>query len=169
MKRRFGLLAAWVLALSLIAPRSSQAADPYTPLWLYQGNWRMEQKTSDAADPVVQLSNTCALVGKYFACQQTVNGVVGALLVFAPEEEMGHYHTQAILPDGLATGRGELVIEGDRWTYDGKGQEEGGKTTYQRTTNSFTGKDRIHFEQLESTDGQHWTVKKSGNEVRTAP
>ena len=78
-----------------------------------------------------------------------------------------HYFTNALLPDGYAGGRGELTISGDNWTYMGK-SEDGGKTSYQRTRNTFTGKDRIHYEQGESADGVNWTVTGSGDEVRAA-
>ena len=65
------------------------------------------------------------------------------------------------------TGRGELRIDGDHWTYSSK-TEQDGKTVYHRTTNVFSGKNRIHFEQAESTDGQSWSVTGSGEEVRTS-
>jgi len=137
--------------------------DPvYAPLWLYQGTWKAQKKGKDTAD---EIANECKLIGKYFGCQQTVNGKLGALIVFVPREKAGQYYTQALLPDDRATGRGELEIDGDHWTYMGKDQE-GDKTTYHRTTNIFTGKDNIHYEQSESTDGVHWTVTASGDESR---
>lgn len=70
------------------------------------------------------------------------------------------------MPSGLAAGRGELEIAGDHWTYSSKYQDDSGKTIYHHTTNIFTGKDKIHYEQSESTDGEHWTVKGGGDEVR---
>jgi len=66
------------------------------------------------------LSNHCEEFTKYFACQQTVNGKVGALIVFVYGGKTGHYNTQALLPDGAAQGRGDLLIEGQRWTFQKK-------------------------------------------------
>src|SRR5579883_1760776 len=80
----------------------------------------------------------------------------------------GHYYTQAVTMEGLATGRGDLLIEGDRWTYSSKSKQDG-KDVFHRTTNRFSGTNRIHFEQAESPDGEHWVVKMSGDEQRVEP
>jgi hypothetical protein len=155
-----------LLALLSSPPTRNTVDDPvYGPLWLYQGGWQIATKNGEGKP--AHLENQCALVGKYFTCQQTVNGKVGALIVFVPAEKPGHYYTQAILPEGHATGRGELEIDSDHWTYSGK-DEVDGKTVYSRTTNVFKGKDHIHYEQSESADGVQWTVKNSGDEERVA-
>jgi hypothetical protein len=96
-----------------------------------------------------------------------VDGKVAALLTFIQGESKGRYYTQPILPDGHAAGRGELEIEGDRWTYPSK-EDENGKTKYYRITNVFSGKDRIHFERSESMDGKTWKVLASGDEIHTS-
>lgn len=152
-----------VLLLLLLAAAGDDSV--YAPLSLYQGNWEVTPSNLAKGAKPDRLSNDCSRTGKFFACQQTVNGKPGPLIVFIPTETAGQYHTQVILPDGHATGRGDLEIKGDHWTYSGKA-EEGGKVTYSRTTNQFTGKDRIHFEVAESSDGQQWTVKMSGDERR---
>ena len=109
--------------------------------------------------------NRCALVGRYFTCQQTINGKQGNLLVFVAAEKPGHFYTQNITPEGRATGRADLEISGDHWTYTST-WDQGGKTTYYRTTNVFTGKSKIHFEQEESSDGKDYKVTGSGDEVK---
>lgn len=161
-------MAAVCLAASLFSATAIAADDVYTPLWLYQGDWRLVPGDLTAGAKPDQLINECKLTGVYFACQQRVNGKIAALIVFVPQEESGHYRTQAVMPDGSAAGRGDLVIAGDHWTYSSK-DEENGKTTYFRTTNLFTGKDKIHFETAESSDGEHWMVKHSGDEFRGKP
>jgi hypothetical protein len=89
-----------------------------------------------------------------------------ALIVFVTAEAPLTYHTQPILPDGHATGRGDLTIDGNHWTFLGKDVETD-KTTWYRTENYFTGKDKIHFEQFESTDDKKtWKMTNSGDEVR---
>jgi len=105
------------------------------------------------------------MAGRFFACQQTINGKPGALIIFVPSGQPGHYYTQAVLQEGFATGRGELQIEGERWTYSSK-SDQNGRTLYHRTINVFSGKNRIHFEQSESSDGQNWTTTASGDNVR---
>lgn len=156
------------VALACLVSAPAFCADPaYRPLWLYQGSWTSTDNKPGSAPIETHLKNDCAMAGKFFVCQQTVNGKPSALIVFIPAASPGSYYTQAVLPEGYAAGRGELRIDGDHWTYSGK-EERDGKTIYSRTTNVFTGKDRIHYEQSESTDGKNWKVLGSGDEVRSS-
>ena len=158
--------------LAILVPLAASAlfaADsPFEPLWRYQGTWQFNMNAATGSAPVSnKIQNDCVENGQFFLCQQTVDGKVTALLAFTPGESKGHYYTQPVLPDGHAAGRGELEIEGDRWTYPSK-EEENGKTKYYRITNVFSGKDRIHFERSESSDGKTWKVLASGDEVHTS-
>jgi hypothetical protein len=144
---------------------AANADDAYTPLWLYNGTWEVTR--TGAAKPE-KLVNACALVGKYFVCQQTVNGAQGNLVIFVPTNTPGKYAMQNFTPEGRATGRTQLEINGDHWVYNNT-WDQGGKTIYYKTTNVFSGKTRIHFEQLESTDNQEWKTTGGGDEVRTGP
>jgi hypothetical protein len=159
-----------MMLIAFLAAVLSQAAaaapDPYAPLRLYDGAWTVTMRDSGKTT-TDSLLNDCHQFERYFACQQTVNGKVGALVIFVPGDQAGEYHTQNVTPEGWATGRGDLTIAGNRWTYLGK-DEENGKTTWYRTTNEFTGNDRIHFEQATSTDGKTWTTTRSGDEVHGA-
>jgi hypothetical protein len=158
------LLRIALITLAICAQCSiAAAANPaFAPLWLYHGTWKITR--AGAAKPE-DLINQCSEIGHYFACQQTVNGVAGGLLVVVPTNEAGKYHTQVIQPSGSATGLNDLSIDGDRWTFYSR-WNQGDKVTYYRTINTFTGKNRIHFEQDESPDGKNWTTKNSGDEVR---
>ncbi|HEX4228074.1 MAG TPA: hypothetical protein VHZ07_05350 [Bryobacteraceae bacterium] len=159
---RIALLVLAVFAQSGDSATTGNAA--LAPLWLYQGAWHVNRSGSQKPD---QLVNQCAELGHYFACQQTVNGVSGNLLVIVPTGQHGKYHTQVIEPSGSATGLSDLSIEGDRWSFSSR-WNQGDKITYYRTINVFSGKNRIHFEQDESPDGKSWTTKNSGDEVRAA-
>jgi hypothetical protein len=151
-----------LVLLALTTSRAIPAADPYQPLWLYKGSWRVTHKDQ----PPDKLTNQCALVGRFFTCEQTVNGVAGSLLIFIPvPEKPGHYYTQNVRPEGRATARGDLEIDGNRWVYTNT-WDQGGSTVYYRTTNIFTGMNKIQFEQAESTDNKTWAVKNSGEETR---
>ena len=160
----------FVLLFAVLSPVClASGPDPvYAPLWLYGGTWELTSADAKAGTTPDTISNVCGLIGKFLGCQQTLNGKLSSLIIFVPGEKPGHYYTQAVLPEGWAAGRGELDIAGDLWTYRSKATENG-KTTYYRTTNVFSGKDKIHFEVSESPDGEHWTVTKSGDERRTAP
>ena len=145
----------------------AEPQDPYAPLRLYQGSWTVTRHEQSSGKTITDsLVNDCSQIGLYFACQQTVNGKVAALVVFIPHGSSGHYFTHAVLPDGQTPGRGELTITGPHWVYMGHSDGPGGKTTWYRTTNDFTGNDRIHFESAQSTDGKTWTVTASGDNNR---
>lgn len=154
------------VVIELLAPAwAFSREEPYKPLRLYQGIWSATRTGPRSETTTSRIANDCAMVGRFFACQQTVNGKPGAMIIFVPTGAPGAYYTQAVLQEGLATGRGELHIEAERWTYSSKTQRDG-KTIYHRTTNVFTGRNRIHFEQAESSDEKNWTVMMSGDEVR---
>jgi hypothetical protein len=140
---------------------------PSNPLALYQGSWLVTRSKAGAGAKPDHLTNYCAQLGKYFACQETVNGSVVGLLVFIPTPDSGHFYTQTILPEGRATGQDELEIAGNQWIFKSR-RQEGSKITYYRTTNTFSGRTRIHFEQAESTDGKQWTTKNSGDETKVS-
>jgi len=134
-------------------------------LWLYEGVWQVTRSNSSKASKPERLVNECGLIGRYFACQQTVNEKTGGLLIFIPADSPGHYFTQIVMPDGRATGRDDLVISGDTWTFTSR-RLDNGRATYYRTVDTFAGRTRIHFEQAQSTNGNDWTVKATGDERR---
>lgn len=143
------------------------APDPvYAPLWLYNGSWDVTRQNAAGTKPD-RLVNQCALLGKYFACEQMVNGSPTMLLIFIPAKENGHYYTQSVMPDGRAAGRGNLEIDGDKWVFSSN-WNQGGKTTFYRTLNTFSGKNRIHFEQQESSNNREWSTTGSGDDVRAS-
>jgi hypothetical protein len=162
------ILALVPFMLTCTVARPAPATDPlYAPLWSYQGTWHVTSKNAIAKPD--ELKNQCALVGKYFVCQQAVNGQIGDLLIFIPgANNAGHYHTQNVNLQGRASGVGDLEITGDRWIYSSRWDQGGGKTTYYRTTNIFQGKNRIQYEQAESSNGKDWKVTNSGEEVRVS-
>jgi len=161
-----GLIAGLVLLCTLADAAAAAPADPYTPLWLYNGSWQVTRKDKLPDAPPEKLVNQCSLVGHFFVCDQSVNGGPGALLIFIPTGKPGRYYTQNVRPEGRAAGRGDLEIQGDNWVYSST-WDEGGRTVYYRTTNVFRSRSHIHFEQAESTDNKSWVVKNSGEEIRS--
>jgi hypothetical protein len=147
-----------------LAAAASDAA--FAPLWAYSGSWQITKSGAAPGAKPEELTNQCSAIGKYFVCQQSVNGTAVALWIATAANKSGHYNTQSVRPDGIAGGRGDLEITGDRWVFTSVWNQGGGRLTYNRTTNVFTGKNRIHFEQAESTNNRDWTVKSSGDEVR---
>jgi hypothetical protein len=160
--RHVALAAIAFAAASFLSASAQTFPDSvYTSLWNYNGTW----KVSIPGKPTDTLVNHCARTGLFFACEQIVNGNSGALVVFVPLDTEGHYRTNPITKAGNAMGPGELEIKGNHWTYMGK-SEEGGKTTWYRTTNDFSDENHIHFEQSQSTDKTTWEVQRTGDEIR---
>jgi hypothetical protein len=86
--------------------------------------------------------------------------------VFIPRSDKpGQYYTQNIRPEGRATARGDLEINGDVWTFLSN-WDNSGHTIYYRTVNTFVGRTKIKYEQSESTNGKDWKVTNSGEETR---
>lgn len=170
------LLSFFALWASATATSSDHAAaattnvmpDPYAPLRLYDGKWDVQSASGDKPAETVHLENRCAKVGEFFACNQYVGGKSMALVVFLPLHPLENggyaYRNQALRPDGDDPSNwGSLEITGDRWVYSGSDKE---KKAYWRTTNVFSGTDKIHFEVQRSDDGVKWTTSKAGDEVR---
>ncbi len=161
---KYGLAAALALAAVLTAPAQTFPDSVYTPLWNYNGTWKVSIQGQTAARHSHQPLRPYRPL--FFACEQNVNGNPAALVVFVPIDAEGHYKTNPITKDGAAIGPGDLEIKGNHWTYLGK-SEENGKTTWYRTTNDFTDDSHIHFEQSQSTDKINWQLQRTGDEVRT--
>ena len=160
---------ATIATLILAIPASAASGqDAYAPLHLYEGSWALRRTGSDSTTKTTTIANACSRVGGYFACEQTVNGHKEGLLVFLPTEHPGHYLTQSLDANGNPAGRSELEIDGDHWSYRSH-DDRSDTAVWYRTTNTFTGRDRIHFEQSVSSDAVHWRVVGSGDETRIAP
>lgn len=147
---------------------STSAINPLEAIRVYAGAWTVtSSKTMAGPGKPDLLVNRCFMATAFYNCEQQVNGKVLALVVFTATSLAGAFHTQPMLPNGQATGRGDLTITGDHWVFTSKTPVATGKTsTWYRTENFFTGRDHIHFDQYESADGVTWTKSNSGDEVR---
>jgi hypothetical protein len=143
------------------------ASAAFTPLKVYEGTWRIASAHTMAGegkpDTVV---NHCTEGTAFFSCEQVVNGKSVALVVFTSTDDPTKFHSTPVSPTGHATGRGDLTIVGDHWTFLGSGKDDSGKEIFYRTENFFTGQDKIHFDQYESSDNKNWVKKSEGDEVR---
>jgi hypothetical protein len=166
---KIALLAALALLSSgFVAPASAQPAAPdYTPLRLYDGQWRVTPKDPSGQSSPVVLTDTCNQAGAFYVCQQKVGQAVGGLIVFSPAGEAGKWKTQFVAPSGASGSQpGDLSIEDQIWTFTTREETSGGGALYTRVINRFNGPDLIHFEKAQSTDGSTWTTQMEGDEVR---
>jgi hypothetical protein len=153
----------------LLFAASAYAQSSVTSLTAYSGNWRVVRKGVDPSAKPERLQNNCATIGTYYACQQTINGTIGGVLIFIPSGGSGHFITQNVAPSGRATGTGELNIEAGaaaRWIFLSS-WNNGTKTIRYRTIDVFTTKNKIEFQQEESEDnGKSWRTTGSGEYIR---
>src|SRR6185295_19488098 len=78
----------------------------------------------------------------------------------------GHLTTRTIAPNGLAGGRGDLVIEGARWSYLDKPPATL-TGPWSRVENVIVDRDHIRFAEFESGDeGKTWVQTNDGTEER---
>jgi hypothetical protein len=151
------------MLLSILVAAMLSGPDQLTPLMLMNGNWQVTHANGAKPDLMV---NQCTKTGHFVTCDQSVDGGPSALLVFIPRaDKPGQYYTQNIRPEGRATSRGDLEINGDVWTFLSN-WDNSGHTIYYRTVNTFVGRTRIKYEQSESSNGKDWKVTNSGEETR---
>lgn len=162
--------------LSFGAPRSVLAASPavsstkpFAQLLIYDGEWMIRATHPWSGAPAGtsdRLQSLCRLFTLYFACEQTVNGNPQTLIVYTVGPSPTHYNTRTITPNGLAGARGDLIIEGARWSYLDK-PPSGLNGPWSRVVNVIIDENHIGFEEYESADeGATWTLTNSGTEER---
>ncbi len=150
------------------APLAAVDSAAYAPLKLYDGSW--DTVVGSGADAKhVHLTNHCAQTGRFYVCEQVIEGKSQALIIFLPQAAQGktqRYRMQALTIGMEKPGDwGDLEISGDRWEYPST-EEENGAKVYWRTVNVFSGPDKIHFERQRSADGKTWQTTMSGDERR---
>lgn len=156
------ILLCCLLATFFVRPGASTGLLVPTQMQLFEGTWKVIRADSQKPE---ELKNECRLFNNFFACQQSVDGSVSALIVFAVAKDPGHYFTQSVNTEGRALGKGDLQINGNRWVFSNT-WDQGGKMTYYKNIYTFKDRDHIHFEQQESSNGKDWTTKNSGDETR---
>ena len=92
----------------------------FAPIKVYEGTWTVVSAHTMAGqgrpDTIV---NHCNEGTAFYTCEQVVNGKSLALIVYTATEDPTKFHSQPVLPDGQAVGRGDLTILGDHWTFLG--------------------------------------------------
>lgn len=111
--------------------------------------------------------NHCHRGEAFYTCEQVVNGKSVALLIFTVSKTPGKLDVDNVLPNGHASSDTDLFIEGDHWTY--VSNDDAGHARM-RVSNTFTGRDHIHFVVSTSADGgKTWTQTAEGDSSRVRP
>jgi hypothetical protein len=160
------------LALTFaVATTDAASPDPLAAIAVYAGTWRaaadqVDSQFSKAGHTSKLIQNVCWRAQRFYACSQIVDGKQLALVVYTWDPKRGTYGAYSIPADGGSAGsRGQLVIEGNDWTFPWDQQVAGG-AVHVRVINHFVGRDRIEYRREISKDGVNWTVIEKGVEER---
>ena len=164
MERRSQTILALTLFAAMPLCAHGAADDAYAALKRFDGTWNATFSTGRT----LTVENHCWPTAHYFVCEQSVTGQPSALVIFqsvSGREGELTYRTQTLTSAGAAPGPwGSLTIKGDRWVYEPGAAA--GRSKRQRTIDTFSGPDFIHFEDQTSASGQTWTTTRSGDEHR---
>jgi hypothetical protein len=109
-------LSTLVLA-ALAGPAVAAEADPYETLKAMDGHWIGTTQSGRTQ----RVDNACAHTGRFFVCEQAVDGKPAALIVFLPrehEERKLTFRTETLTSAGdPAEPWRDLTIDGDTWTW----------------------------------------------------
>jgi hypothetical protein len=153
------------------AVRAQEATSGLDALKVLAGAWKAEGEVFDtefskATKDTATLHNDCWQSGEFYACDQIVDGVSRALIVFSFNEKDGTYNNYAIPAGGLPAGPGGiLTIAGKTWTYASRPSDDA-KPPYFRTVNEFDGRSTIHYKIEFTRDNKTWTKTREGIERR---
>src|SRR5579862_3605040 len=125
--RRKAMMRLWLLMVFVASALDASGFEPtfapdFAPIKVYEGRWTVVSAHTMAGDGKPDtIANHCTEGTAFYTCEQVVNGKSLALLVFTATDDPAKFHTQPVLPSGLAAGRGDLTIAGDHWTFLGSG------------------------------------------------
>lgn len=166
------LLFPGALAMLCLAAIPAQAAG-IDAVAAYAGSWDVnithyQTKYSKPRTEHTALHNDCWKTEGYYACDQIVDGVSRALVVFTYDAKQDVYHSYVIPTDGSDAHKGTLLISGSTWTFPMQ-DKDGDKTVYVRIVNDWESPSTIRFRQEFSYDQKTWTVAARGIEHKTSP
>lgn len=156
-------------ALASAAP-PAVASSQLDVIAAYAGIWQADIQYQDTPyskkyEAKYHLRNDCWRSAGFFACDQIVDGVSKALVVFMYDPAKG-YSSYPIPAEGAgAVHPGPVVIQGKVWTFPWQ-VRKAGKTTYFHVINTWISQDDIEFRQEYSEDGEQWRTMAEGHEMR---
>lgn len=170
MNVSFRMLAVCIASLLLVSG-AARAKDPgVDALAVYAGTWRIhivhyKTQYSKARSETSVLTNDCWRSRGFYACDQIVDGVSRALIVYTYDAKAGIYRSHVLQPDGSPPSSGTLSIVGNVWTFPWQ-DKDGTRTVYLRVVNTFVGPNRIAYRQEYSYDNVSWVRTASGGDSR---
>jgi hypothetical protein len=127
--------------------------------------YNVETKYSTASHEQKYLRNDCWHSGRYYVCNQYVDGDSKVLLVFTFDAAKQIYTSYQVPLDGSATSSGTLEIRDNTWTYPWEVVGDG-HTVYFRVVNVFKSPAEIDYRREFSTNQLNWVVMARGKEIK---
>ena len=160
--------------LACAASAADGAAPPkdVTAFARYNGTWKLEMthlqtSYSKPSNETMTVKNDCWHSEVFYVCDQIIDGVPKALIVFFYNAEDKIYGSFPITAGSENVHRGDVQVDGNSITFPWQ-INDNGKTIFMRIVNTFTGADAMDFRQEYSEDGKKWLAMATGVEHRVA-
>jgi hypothetical protein len=138
----------------------------------YAGTWkvqltRVETPYSKPGPESMTVKNDCWRSEIFYVCDQIIDGVPTALIVFFYNAEDKSYGSFPITAASATVHRGEVLVDGKSIVFPWQ-INDNGKTVWMRIVNTFTAADAMDFRQEYSLDGKEFKPISTGVEHRVA-
>ena len=170
-------LRALPLAATLLVPMLAPAAGAAPPndvtvFARYAGTWRTElthlqTPYSKPSNEKMTVKNDCWHSEVFYVCDQIIDDVPKALIVFFYNAEDKTFGSFPITARSDTLHPGEVLVDGKTITFPWA-INDNGKAVYMRIVNTFTTPDTIDFRQEYSEDNHKWIPMATGTERRLA-
>ena len=165
------LFAAVMTASLMLNPGPLRARETgIDSLAVYAGTWRVhivhfKTQYSKARSENSVLKNDCWRSAGFYACDQIIDGISRALIVYTYDSKSDVFHSHILQPSESPPLSGELHIVGNMWTFPWQ-DKDGTRTVYLRVVNTFVNRNRIEYRQEYSYDKIKWVLAASGSDSR---
>jgi hypothetical protein len=154
------------------APADSSAVSDVGVFARYSGTWQMQLTKvqtpySKPSNESMTVKNDCWRSEIFYVCDQIIDGMPKALIVFFHNAEEKRFGSFPITASSDAVHPGDVLVEGNTITFPWQ-INDNGKTISMRIVNTFTTADTMEFRQEYSEDGQKWTPMATGTEHKVS-
>jgi len=138
----------------------------------YAGTWKMELHRletpySKPSNETMTLKNDCWHSEIFYVCDQIIDGVPKALIVFFYNAEEKTFGSFPITASSDALHAGQVMVQGKTVTFPWQ-INDNGKGVFMRIVNVFSTPDTIEVHQDYSEDGSTWKPIATGIERRVS-
>ena len=138
----------------------------------YAGTWKLDMTHvatpySKPSAETMTVKNDCWHSENFYVCDQIIDGVSKALIVFFYDSVSKRYGSYPLSVGSDTVHPGEVIVDAKSFTFPWQ-IDDNGKTIHMRIVNTFTGPDTMDFRHEYSEDGQKWTAMATGIEKKVS-